>query len=96
MTDARTPRFLMANLGSEVLRLLRSKEKGDAALAGKCLERAQKIIDQVLSAPEMVPRKRELELLKAVIDDLLRDNPEYQVTDQELKDYFLPLASRAV
>ncbi|OHA17695.1 MAG: hypothetical protein A2664_03700 [Candidatus Taylorbacteria bacterium RIFCSPHIGHO2_01_FULL_46_22b] len=95
MSVVRTPRFLIANLGSEVSRLLDWKEKGDRENAEKCLVRAHVILKQLSSAPEMKARGAELSLLEDVIDDTVRESPKYEIRGDALKEYFYPFASRA-
>src|SRR3989344_1783101 len=96
MNTERSTRFLMANLGSEVSRILNWKEKGDMEMAKKCLERAEGILEQVASAPDMRERREEITLLKDVIEDLFRPKSVYSVTGYQLKEYFLPFATRIV
>ena len=86
----------MANLGSEVSRLLDSKEKGDREMAQKCLARAQRIFEQIENIPEMQPRKEELSLLREIVDDVVQESPRYEVSKSNLKSYFFPFASRVV
>ena len=92
MTQKRTAAFLMANLGSEVSRLLSSKERGDFVLARSSHKRAKKIILDVSRDPEMQARMGEISLLEDVIDDVLRKKPKYEVNGEHLKGYFLPIA----
>jgi len=94
MSTVRSTRFLMANLGSEVSRILNWKEKGDMEMARKCLGRAESILEQIVSAPEMKGRSEEIVLLKDVIRDLLRQKSAYSINGHQLKEYFLPFASR--
>lgn len=90
MNTARTPLFLMANLGAEVSRLLSSKEKGDTTLIKHSLERAERILVEIQTLPEMRSRAIELAALhEAIATDGL-------ASPQALKAYFEPFALRAV
>ena len=94
MNTERSARFLMANLGSEVSRILNWKEKGDMEMAKKCLGRAESILEQIVSAPEMKGRNEEIILLRDVIKDLFRQESAYSINGHQLKEYFLPFAER--
>ena len=96
MTHLRTPTFLMANLGSEVSRLLDSKEKGDVTMVHKCLARAHVIVKQITDSPSMNARMEEIRMLNDVIDDVLREKRKYQVDSKSLRAYFYPFASRVL
>jgi hypothetical protein len=92
MGVTRNARFLMANLGSEVSRLLDWKSKGDREAAGKCFKRAQGILDQLMLYPEMLCRAAEIEILQKVLVDLFEEHRQYSVSSEELKGYFLPFS----
>ncbi len=92
MNNERTALFLMANLGSEVSRLYARKRKGDTDLIEASYRRAKEILAEVMKKPEMTLRKQELLILEDVFDDVLRDKPKYMVSEDELEEYFLPIA----
>ena len=96
MSIARTPLFLMANLGSEVSRMLSALERGDADMARRSKKRADEILASIIEFPEMQPRKRELLLLKNVIEGFFDKNSEFKVRSNSLKEYFIPFALRAM
>ena len=93
---SRTPQFLMANLGSEISRLLDWKEKGEKALAKKSLTHSLRILDQIGRFPEMQRRAGELLQLRAVIEDIVSDVHKYSVTRDDIQDYFFPFALRTM
>ena len=94
MTLTRTPTFLMANLGSEVSRILDWKEKGDIDMALKCYERAKSIEKEIAEAPSMKDREAELGILRDVIDDLFQEKSRYEIKSSTLKEYFYPFTHR--
>lgn len=83
----------MANLGSEVSRILEWKAKGDMDMALKCRQRADKIFQDIVSDSTMLKRVAEMQILGELIDDLFADEPKYTVHSSSLKSYFYPFAS---
>ena len=94
MKTDRTALFLMANLGSEVSRLLSARERQDSSMTVASYERAEKMIEEIVSLPEMAGRTLELGLLKSVIVDFCQKQSIYKVDADELKQYFLPFVLR--
>lgn len=94
MKIARTPVFLMANLGAEVSRVASFHEKGDVESAHKALIRAQGIIDEIKKFPEMQQRLPEMEILSVTINDIISPQPVFSVSAMKLRDYFYPFALR--
>ena len=86
--------FLMANLGSEVSRLLSFREKGDMAEVEKSYKRSKHIIDQIIDCPEMKSRYTEVSMLREVIEDLSISEKKYSVYSEDLQNYFTPFAVR--
>ena len=84
----RTTLFLMANLGSEVSRLLSAIERGDAEMTESCKDRSLKIIDQVVEFPEMKKREVETSILREVIDGLATQDSKSKVKSEDLRNYF--------
>lgn len=96
MKTERTATFLMANLGSEVSRLLSSLERKDVAMAQNSRARAETILHEIELKPEMKPRQPEIKILEEVIQDLFETPPHLSVSKQDLNNYFLPFATRAL
>ncbi len=92
MNTTRTPLFLIANLGSEVSRLLDAKKNGDNHAMNSAYDRSKKILDQIMVSPEMKPRLAEMAILEMILKDTTSLKPEYNVSPLELESYFLPFA----
>lgn len=96
MKTERTALFLMANLGSEVARLLSALERGDVEMADGAHSRAKKILRDLAALEEMKRRARELALLGEVIDDVSAERRRFAVRGEDIKSYFMPFALRAI
>ena len=94
MIVARTPLFLMANLGSEVSRMFSASERGERLMAEKSEERALRILLQIKSFPEMKQRRAELDILESAISDCLKEDRDFKIHSADLENYFLPFAMR--
>ncbi|OHA24842.1 MAG: hypothetical protein A3D52_02605 [Candidatus Taylorbacteria bacterium RIFCSPHIGHO2_02_FULL_44_36] len=94
MNTKHSSAFLMANLGSEVTRLLSALEKGDKELSESARIRSEKIIGEIELSLETEPSKKEVRLLSDVINDFCRPKRRYSVSYIALKQYFLPFALR--
>ncbi len=92
--NQRTSLFLMANLGAEVSRLLSFKEKGDYIRTKETLDRANHILAEVRKLPDMKKRLEEIDLLSAVIADILKTEPIFHVSSRHIQSYFSPFALR--
>jgi len=88
MNTERTPLFYMANLGAEVSRLYAAKEK--TAPLARCLN----IIEQYIQVEVYPWRKREIAILKDVVEDIATGGNKYDISAEELEEYFLPFALR--
>ena len=95
MNSERTTLFLMANLGSELMRFFKFKEHGNIDFAEASAARALKIIEAVASRGES-SAGREALVFKEIIDDANTAAPHYHISEKELNSYFIPLASRIV
>lgn len=84
----------MANLGAEVSRIISAKEKGDAVLMQGALKRAERMLDEIKSLPDMQPRIAEIEMLGEAIQSLPRPAPELNIPHKNIKSYFMPFAMR--
>jgi len=90
MNAERTSLFYMANLGAEVSRLCAAK--GDAAESA--LTRCFDIIDKFLQIEVYPWREKEISILKEVIEDIAVNGNKFDVSEEDLEDYFLPFALR--
>lgn len=93
MNDERTPLFYMANLGAEVSRLYAAKKKDDEAVKAE-LQRCMDIIDALVSVESHFWRRQEVSILKDVLEDIAAGNDRYDVSEEDLEEYFLPFALR--
>ena len=96
MTNERTPAFLLANLGSEVSRLTRALSYGELQLSEGALSRARAILDTLESLPLRFPERKEIVLLREVIEDLPKDNRCFSVSEESLMSYFYPFARKVL
>ena len=94
MIQERSLLFLMANLGSEVSRLLSWKAKGNSLQIEKCKARSEKIINDIRQLHDIKERLGEVDILSMVISDIASISPTLRVTPKELNDYFSPFALR--
>ena|SRR3989344_8809764 len=94
MIQERSLLFLMANLGSEVSRLLSWKAKGNSLQIEKCHGRAKKIISEIKQLRDIGERSKEMEILRMVISDTASSSPSLRVTPKQLNDYFSPFTLR--
>ena len=92
MNTARTPLFYMANLGSEVSRILLEYQKEDFEKMNNSIFRAEEIIKKIEEYPEMQGRTGELEILKSIIEDL--KHRKFELDKNQLLNYFSPFATR--
>lgn len=92
MNTARTPLFYMANLGSEVSRVLSEFQKKDFEKMQNSIARAKDIMAKIEEFPEMKGRTGELEILKSIIEDL--NQKKFELNKNQLLDYFSPFAMR--
>jgi hypothetical protein len=90
MSTARTPLFLMANLGVEVERLVRAKK--EHADTSDVIKRATRIALSLIEHPDMQNRKIETEHL---LDSLNQLNGEASSSFEEnFTSYFTPFTLR--
>jgi hypothetical protein len=96
MIQKRNSTFLMANLGSEVARLLQARaEKNQERMKGAS-NRARLIFDEIMTLPDIKSRKKEIELVWEVIEDLQSETPRFSVSTDLLRNYFMPFALKAM
>lgn len=89
----RTPLFLMANLGSEVSKIISAKQKKDYTMLNFAVLKANSIITELKEIPE-TRDNAEIDILEKVINDLTSETPMYNVSILHLKSYFLPFSTR--
>jgi hypothetical protein len=88
--------FLMANLGSEITRLLLAKEKKDSELIQKAYQRLTKIFGELYSRKDIASRRDELDILEKVVKSMMGEPSEIRVSPEYLKSYFVPFAIKAL
>lgn len=96
MNTQRTSSFLMANLGAEVSRIISAKNAENEKFAKECLLRAEKILKEVMTFPDMEKRSSEIETLLNVIREIVNPNPTIIVSQQNIISYFIPFALKLV
>ena len=90
----RTSLFLMANLGAEVSRVISAREKGDTALMQGALERAEKMLSEIKTLPDIQSRIAEIEMLSEAINSLAYPASGLHIAPRDIKSYFTPFALR--
>jgi len=96
MNQERNVNFLMANLGSEVTRLINAKQKGDFKLLEDAKKRALVIWTEIELKENLKERKYELKILREVIEDISKEHSDLNLNYNNVKDYFLPFALRVI
>jgi len=86
----------MANIGSEVTRVVNLKEKNDKELSENSAWRVLEMIDSTLSDRRWKGRLREVFFLRDVFCDYLFNYGNFDVLGNNLKEYFLPFALLAM
>ncbi len=89
----KTPLFLMANLGSEVSKIISAKEKNNAVMLDLATQKTTSIISE-LKEKSGINHNKEIDILSDVINDLTQEKSKYQISAKNLKSYFLPFAIR--
>jgi len=84
----------MANLGSEVSRILSAKEHGNEVQIRSGFERATKILTEIMTLPDMKTRSVEIQALSDLIIDMTSKKPMFQVSRKNISAYFIPFAIR--
>ena len=86
--------FLMANLGSEVSKIISAKNRNDAILLDTYLTQAKKILKEIMAMPDMKSREAEIKILSDVIEDISSENPSMNISAVNIKSYFTPFVMR--
>ena len=84
----------MANLGAEVSRIIAAKEKNDKVLLQGATLRADRMLDEIKTSPDMRPRLAEIEMLSQAIHAVGDSVSELHISPQNIKAYFMPFAIR--
>ncbi len=96
MTTQRTTPFLIANLGSELIRFFALQKRKDIENAKLSAIRAFHIIDRIMNQKDIGNGKQEISILKRIIEDSLSNSHMYNISDSDLNSYFMPFASRVL
>lgn len=87
--------FQLANVGSEVGRALKAKERGDHVTMDKAFDRGLELIDLTIADPKHRYRLKELCRLREILCDFFVGDNEYSSTTQFVDEYFLMFAVAA-
>ncbi len=82
----------LGNIGSEVERTLRWKEKGNQHYATRAMDRTLELFALTLACPGNKSRLREIARARELFLDYLLGGNEFQSTGESLRRYFLPFA----
>ena len=78
----------MANIGSEVERAIKWKNKGNAEYSRMAFERALELLDLTLADRKNMGRLRELVRVRECLADYFAFDNEYKSTDKAWHSYF--------
>lgn len=78
----------MANIGADVDRAIRWRNKGDAQASNAAFERALELIDFTKMDPNNRKRLKELCRMREVLIDYFMFDNEYNCTDEQWQKYF--------
>jgi len=78
----------MANIGSEVERALKWREKNNVDYSRKAFERALELVDLTLEAPDKHSHLKELARLREALVDYFCGANEFGSTDSSWRKYF--------
>lgn len=85
----------LGNIGSEVERTLRWKEKGNQEYAMRAMDRALELFALTLACPGNKGRLREIARARELLLDYVFGDNEFMSTDESLRRYYLPFAYAA-
>lgn len=80
----------MGNIGSEVYRLINSKERADSKSAQSSFIRVLELIDLTIEDKRWKSRLFEILRLREIICNFYLDKNIYNVSVENLKKYFIP------
>jgi hypothetical protein len=78
----------MANIGSEIERIISWRKKGNAEISQRAFERALEIIDLTIADPKNRARLRELLRVREAVSDHFYFDNIYQSTPESWQRYF--------
>jgi len=85
----------MGNIGSEVERALKWKEKGNADYSMNAFERALELSDLTLADPKNRLRLKEVARMREVLVDFFYGTNQFSSSDKSFRAYFLHFARAA-
>lgn len=85
----------MGNIGSEIERTIRWKQKGNPEYSARAFERALELLDLTIDNATSGPRLRELTRTREALADHFVFSNEYGTTDECWKNYFFCFAYAA-
>lgn len=87
----------LGNVGSEVERAIRWRNKGQQQFANNAMERALELLDLTMSDPQLVKASRLKEVcrMRELLCDWFYGDNEYGSTDAAWQKYFLAFAVAA-
>ncbi|OHA47534.1 MAG: hypothetical protein A2541_00025 [Candidatus Taylorbacteria bacterium RIFOXYD2_FULL_36_9] len=88
--------FLMANLGSEVTKIISSKKRNDLVLLNEYLIQANKILKELMTLPDMKEREIEIKTLAEVITDISKAKSSLEISSVNIISYFTPFVMRLI
>lgn len=84
-----------ANIGGEVERALKWREKNNAEYSRMAFERALEIIDLSLQFPQKDSHTREITRLREALVDYFAGSNEFRSTESSWRNYFSPFTYAA-
>ncbi len=95
MNDVRDTNFYMANLGSELIRMISARDKGDKTSSLSSAERCLSLIEKALDTAKSHLHRQEISILKDIVEDAVSETEhKYSITKKEVESYFYPFALR--
>lgn len=78
----------LANIGSEVERTIKWKNKGNVEYSRMAFERALELLDITIADPQNRKRLKELTRLREFLADYFAFGNDYQSSDKQWQNYF--------
>ncbi len=78
----------MANIGSEVERAIKWRNKGNVEYSQMAFYRALELLDLTIADEKNIRRLREIVRLREILADYFAFNNEYKSTDKSWQNYF--------
>ena len=79
----------LANVGCDIDRAIRWKNKNNALYSDDALKRALDLLDLTISDPKNIKRLRELGRMREILKDYFFGDNSYSYTDEVLHKYFM-------